>query len=701
MSGDVLSKKQESAHRQLGFAAYLASLKSCDEQGLREGLAPYASRYESALEKSGDAGKAKDAFRKMLAHDVAALQEAGVFVEVEERQTGRIYRLPPEGLSPVEIELTDEERAVLLGALGSLQRGFPYEGPLRLAVTNLIGTAARGTKNPEGVVAALFAQRRDDEVADRVGKLEEAISRRKRVRFVYYSIGRDEESEREIKPYVLLLIEGVWYVTGRDANRDALRQFRLDRMRGSVSFSTKSERGDFPVPEDLERRLFKFRAPWQLGGPGKPLEGTARIRLAEGLAEALLAPYRWAGEVEEGEGDAVFVTPYQEERQLASWVLSLGEGVQALSPPSLVEGLRCALGRLLEAHEGEISPEDLPKAHLPETERPRDKPLQGVSSGYDPTAEGVRPEKLALEVALARFVARMPEGEEIPLAELAEAFGSTEEKIGLALRPIVELEDSDEVSFSGVYVESGRLVKALEGTYEKDFRRPLRLSGVQARAVLLALDLVLGAADPLIVEGLREKIRAAAGPVRGVETAGSSGAGGEIGVAVGQACREGRVLELRYPSKGGRAGTREVEPLSLVCVEGRWYLDAYCRAAEDYRLFRLERILGVRILEERFAERARRDLTGYEDIDPRRYATRRAVVRFSPEVARWMRGRREMDHLADREDGSADYVLHHKDVGWAARRVMRYRGEAVALEPDDLRREISRRARTLLVGYDR
>jgi proteasome accessory factor C len=88
-----------------------------------------------------------------------------------------------------------------------------------------------------------------------------------------------------------------------------------------------------------------------------------------------------------------------------------------------------------------------------------------------------------------------------------------------------------------------------------------------------------------------------------------------------------------------------------------------------------------------------------EDIDPRGYAATRAVVRFSPAVARWMEEHPELDLLEERADGSADYALYYTDEPWAARRVMQYLGEAVVVEPEELRQEIHSQASALLETY--
>ncbi|MDP9476103.1 MAG: WYL domain-containing protein, partial [Actinomycetota bacterium] len=284
---------------------------------------------------------------------------------------------------------------------------------------------------------------------------------------------------------------------------------------------------------------------------------------------------------------------------------------------------------------------------------------------------GVKPEPLALEVALAHYVASLPEGKRVPLEEVSRDFGYPAKEIGAALEAVLEVEDRDLTTISGVAIEDGKLVKYSGGGYEGGFRRTVRLSPVQARAALLALDLVRKAADPGILGSLRNKVRGAVGgEVFEVEVGRSFDEDVPVVAAIDGARREKRLLAMRYPS-GKEIRTRIVEPLLMSSIEGHWYLNAYCRDAQAPRLFRLERILSARMLEERFEERDGVELkTEYEDIDPRGYAARRAVVRFSPEVARWMEERPELDLLEQREDGSADYALYYTDEAWAARRVM-------------------------------
>lgn len=314
---------------------------------------------------------------------------------------------------------------------------------------------------------------------------------------------------------------------------------------------------------------------------------------------------------------------------------------------------------------------------------------------------GVKPEPLALEVTLAHYVASMPEGKSVAMRDIAREFGCSVPEIKAALVSIADVEDRDMTTISGVSFSDDGLEKVLKGGYERGFRRPVRLSPVQTRAALLALDLVSGAADPGILENVRNKIRGSASPdIPEVEVGKTFDEDIPVVAAIEQGRRGNSVVEIRYPS-GKRIKTRSVEPLLMSSIEGVWYLNAYCRSAAAGRLFRLERILSARLTDERFEERADIDLikTDFEDIDPRTFAATHAVIRFSPVVARWMEERPELDLIEHHEDGSADYALHYTDLAWAARRVMQYLGEAVVVEPEELREEVRRMTESLLESY--
>ena len=69
------------------------------------------------------------------------------------------------------------------------------------------------------------------------------------------------------------------------------------------------------------------------------------------------------------------------------------------------------------------------------------------------------------------------------------------------------------------------------------------------------------------------------------------------------ALQEKRLLSFEYVAHHGNKSTRTVEPYQLVLKGSHWYLQGYCHAKKDYRLFRLSRMSNLQMQEETFAPR--------------------------------------------------------------------------------------------------
>ena len=84
------------------------------------------------------------------------------------------------------------------------------------------------------------------------------------------------------------------------------------------------------------------------------------------------------------------------------------------------------------------------------------------------------------------------------------------------------------------------------------------------------------------------------------------GHGPDSGVVLtlSSAARERRRVSLRYRSRDGEETGRTFDPYGLVCQRGQWYATGHCHLREGMRLFRLDRVLGVELLEENFVRPA-------------------------------------------------------------------------------------------------
>lgn len=226
-----------------------------------------------------------------------------------------------------------------------------------------------------------------------------------------------------------------------------------------------------------------------------------------------------------------------------------------------------------------------------------------------------------------------------------------------------------------------------------EIARPLRLGRDEALALIVALRAladVPGIEDHDAIDRALVKLEAAAGEAAGAASAlsvavESDGQEQQVLTTVRQGLREHRRLHLSYVVASRDESTqRDVDPMRVLSVDGRWYLEAWCHRAEDTRLFRLDRVEQVEVLKV--------DGTPPEQARPREVGP--GVFRPSPddEVVRlhldpsaaWVAEQFPLEHLERHDDGSLFVDLRTADPRWLTRLVWQLGGAARVLEPSHL-----------------
>jgi proteasome accessory factor C len=509
------------------------------------------------------------------------------------------------------------------------------------------------------------------EIQGRLGKLEGAISKQRTVKFRYWSIYRDEEEERTLNPYALLPENGSWYVIGHDLDRGDIRTFRVSRIRSDIRFATRRER-DFRLPPEFDVEQYRGRAEWQFGD----IVGTARIEVAPDTAWWVARAY--GNERNAVDGD-VFETQYASLPLLARWILRQDGRAFPLEPTELrrlvVEGARAAR----VAHEG-AAPE-------PAAEEPRPE----ADGAGERLAGPVAPERFGvLQSLLAYLLAACGEDREatIPAQELADRFSIQPDQLEehLSLLNLVNFGGGCYAVYAELHDDEVHVDKELFGD---TFRRPPRLTPLEARAIRLALEFVgpMVAADahsPL--DRVRAKLEETFGQFELSQTPEPHvGAEEELVNTLTQAIEEHRLVEIEYlKPEEQEVVTRVVEPYSIERSLPHWYVHTWDTERDQARSYRLDRMRKAKVLRKGFRPR--------EDFDPNRQGgATTARIWYSPAVARWEieKGARPLVDgaaLAERWVGSADWIVGE---------VISYRGEAIVLDPPELRTRVAQRAKAL------
>ncbi|MGH3823587.1 MAG: helix-turn-helix transcriptional regulator [Pseudonocardiaceae bacterium] len=303
--------------------------------------------------------------------------------------------------------------------------------------------------------------------------------------------------------------------------------------------------------------------------------------------------------------------------------------------------------------------------------------------------EGVA-ERLPRLLALVPYLLVRPG---VPIEEVAADFAVTVRQLRRDLEllwmcglPGYGPGDLIDLSFEGDTVTVG---------FDAGMRRPLRLSGTEATALVVALRALAetpGVADAGSVRRALAKIEAAVGQADGVVVGLATREEAAL-AAVRDALDHRRALRICYytPSRDA-VSERTVDPMRLLLVEGRSYLEAWCRTAEEVRLFRLDRIEHVATLNEPAVPPPHARPTDVSAGLFRAQPDQRiAVLTLSPD-ARWVAEYYPVDELIEGEGGAATVRMRYAETGWMVRLVLGLGADVIVRDPPELAAAVAQRA---------
>lgn len=164
---------------------------------------------------------------------------------------------------------------------------------------------------------------------------------------------------------------------------------------------------------------------------------------------------------------------------------------------------------------------------------------------------------------------------------------------------------------------------------------------------------------------------------------------------------DGRLLRMEYTNNRMERETRTVEPMTIVFRWRSWYLYAYCRLREDYRLFRISRIRNPRPLPERFRRRPRSCEDFFRDFDPEKTGkTTELKLLFSAEVVPLVEEFFNREDLERAEDGSLTARARMPEDGWMYGWILSYGAFVEVLEPPHVRERVKDAAAKIAKKYD-
>ena len=227
------------------------------------------------------------------------------------------------------------------------------------------------------------------------------------------------------------------------------------------------------------------------------------------------------------------------------------------------------------------------------------------------------------------------------------------------------------------------------------FSRPLRLTPGQALGLIGAGEALLSGADPEgpLSRGL-DKLADGLGVSMGEDLAVSLGESADEWVEPLLAAATGRrEVRIRYFSFGrGQESDRVIHPFRVFSEMGNWYVQGHCQQASGVRVFRIDRIRSLEVLETHFDPT---DEAGAPSAFEAREGDPRVVLRLDP-GASWAIERYPTDEQVVLDSGEIDATMPVSQVSRLERLLLQLGPQAELREvappvaPDQARRAAER-----------
>ena len=251
--------------------------------------------------------------------------------------------------------------------------------------------------------------------------------------------------------------------------------------------------------------------------------------------------------------------------------------------------------------------------------------------------------------------------------------------------------------------ESGRVFLGNADT----IKRPLRLGVDEAVALIVglrALAAVPGIGERDAVVRALAKLEAATGSTSTgssrIQVVIDEGTSKEALALAQEALVSRRRVHLRYLVPGRDESTeRDVDPMRVINFDAQWYLEGWCHRAEDVRLFRLDRVESLTILDQDGTPPSNaepRDLdSGVFTPHPDDQLVRLALT---PGAA-WVSDYYPTESVEPTKGGGLVVTLRTSDTAWLRRLMWRLGSAAAVLEPPELAFEVQQGALEALQAY--
>lgn len=158
---------------------------------------------------------------------------------------------------------------------------------------------------------------------------------------------------------------------------------------------------------------------------------------------------------------------------------------------------------------------------------------------------------------------------------------------------------------------------------------------------------------------------------------------------------EHREIKITYENSNSERTERIIQPLKLAYKSKGWYVKAFCLEKQDFRLFKMNRILEVKLLTKTFIPRP------YPETEDMPYQTsEKIILLFSKKIAYRVYDEFEDEQIKVQENGdllaSAEMPLDPWLIGY----LLSFGTEVEVIAPKKLRETVAAQAKKIVEKYN-
>ncbi|WP_457577556.1 helix-turn-helix transcriptional regulator [Desulfomarina sp.] len=158
------------------------------------------------------------------------------------------------------------------------------------------------------------------------------------------------------------------------------------------------------------------------------------------------------------------------------------------------------------------------------------------------------------------------------------------------------------------------------------------------------------------------------------------------------------LIHFSYRDSEGIRSRRLVEPMTLVFKSTAWYLFAYCRLRNDFRLFRLTRMTELTLRGEKFRRRPGQ----YRHNNSQHTGNTRMIkltVRFSASIQHTVEDYFEESFLQYQDNGDIVATFELPETDWILSWLLGLGDKAELIEPQEMRDRLRKKAEKIIKMY--